>query len=153
MCFRLIFCFLCSCSLLFFTGPHIHLAGHSLLAASISHFLTAALNFHVFLPTKFVSLVFNHSLQLFLCYPRESNHKKRRKRHYFVVVSFYVISFQIKSWVAFGFLYLSTELSDIWYACGADGWSVGPAGGRTVTWLPKFLGCISYQIFLPIVLR
>ena len=48
----------------------------TLLAASISHCLTAALNFHVFLPTKFVSFVFNHSLQLFLCYPRECKHKK-----------------------------------------------------------------------------
>ena len=37
----------------------------TLLAASISHFLTAALNFHVFLPTKLVSFVFNNSLQLF----------------------------------------------------------------------------------------
>ena len=45
-----IFCFLCSCSLLF-SLPLIF----TLLAASISHFLTAALNFHVFLPTKFVS--------------------------------------------------------------------------------------------------
>ena len=34
----------------------------TLLAASISHCLTAALNFHVFLPTKFVSFIFNHSL-------------------------------------------------------------------------------------------
>ena len=33
----------------------------TLLAASISHCLTAALNFHLFLPTKFVSFVFNHS--------------------------------------------------------------------------------------------
>ena len=48
-----IYCFLCSCSLLFFTAPHFHLAGRSLLAASISHCLTAALNFYVFLPTKF----------------------------------------------------------------------------------------------------
>ena len=32
------------------------------LAANISHFLTAALNFPVFLPTKFVSFVFNNSL-------------------------------------------------------------------------------------------
>ena len=61
-----IFCLLCSCSLLFFTAPHFHLAGRSLLAASISHCLTAALNFHVFLSTKFVSFVFNHSLLLFL---------------------------------------------------------------------------------------
>ena len=38
----------------------------TLLAASISHCLTAALYFHVFLPTKFVFFVFNHSLQLFL---------------------------------------------------------------------------------------
>ena len=48
----------------------------TLLAASISHCLTAALNFHVFLPTKFVSFVFSHSLQLFLCYPRECKHQK-----------------------------------------------------------------------------
>ena len=34
----------------------------TLLVASISHCLTAALNFHVFLPTKFVSFVFNRSL-------------------------------------------------------------------------------------------
>ena len=34
----------------------------TLLATSISHCLTAALNFHVFLPTKFVSFVFSHSL-------------------------------------------------------------------------------------------
>ena len=40
----------------------------TLLVASISHCLTAALNFHVFLSTKFVSFVFNHSLVLFLCY-------------------------------------------------------------------------------------
>ena len=38
----------------------------ALLAANISRCLTAALNFHVFLPTKFVSFVFNHSLLLFL---------------------------------------------------------------------------------------
>ena len=60
-------CFLCSCSLLFFTAAHFHLAGRSLLGASISHFLTVALSFHVFLPTKFVSFVFDNSLQLFLC--------------------------------------------------------------------------------------
>ena len=57
-----IFCFLCSCSLLVFTGPHLHLAGRSVLAASNSHFLTVSLNFHVFLPTKFVSLALALSL-------------------------------------------------------------------------------------------
>ena len=51
----------------FFTAAHFHLADRSLLAASTSHFLTAGMKFHVFLPTKFVSLVFN----LFLCYLRK----------------------------------------------------------------------------------
>ena len=35
---------------------------YTLLAVNISHFFTTVLNFHVFLPTKFVSFVFNHSL-------------------------------------------------------------------------------------------
>ena len=56
VCVYPIFCLVCSCSLLFFTAAHFHLAGR------ISHFLTAALNFHVFRPTKFVSFVFNNSL-------------------------------------------------------------------------------------------
>ena len=62
VCAYLIFCFLCSCSLLFSTAAHFHLAGRSLLATSICHFLIAALNFHVFLLTKFVFFVFNNSL-------------------------------------------------------------------------------------------
>ena len=45
----------------FFTVAHFHLVGRSLLAVSISHFLTAVMNFYVFLPTKFISSVFNHS--------------------------------------------------------------------------------------------
>ena len=52
-----IFCLMCSCSLLFFIALIF-----TLLAASISHCLTTALNFHVFLPTKFISFVFKHSL-------------------------------------------------------------------------------------------
>ena len=81
-----IFCLLCSCSLLFFTAPH-NFSPCSLLTASISHCLTAALNFHVFLPRKFVSFVFNHSFWLFLCYPHEwKRQKQHRKRYNFVVV-------------------------------------------------------------------
>ena len=53
----------------FFTAAHF--PDRSLLAASISHFLTAAMKFHVFLATKFVSFVFN----LFLCYPRKCRHE------------------------------------------------------------------------------
>ena len=57
------------------------------LAASISHFLTTALNFRVFLPTKFVSFVFDNSLWLFLCSPRQCKHKKQlRQIRDFVVV-------------------------------------------------------------------
>ena len=60
----------------------------ALLVGSISHCLTAALNFQVFLPTKFVSFVFNHSLQLFLCYPRGSGKNIVEKRRFFVVFFF-----------------------------------------------------------------
>ena len=80
-----IFCLLCSFSLLFFTATHFHLAGRPLLAGhqhlSLSH---RHFEFSCFLPTKFASFVFNHSLQLFLCYPHECKHKKQhRKRHNF----------------------------------------------------------------------
>ena len=41
-----------------------------------------------------------------------------------------------------------------WYACGADGRSLGRAGGRcTVTWSPNFHGWVDYFVFLPTVLR
>ena len=45
----------------------------TLLAASISHCLTSALNFHFFLPTKLVAFVFNRSLQFFLSNNGEKN--------------------------------------------------------------------------------
>ena len=66
-----ILCFLYSCSLLFFTAAHFHLASRQHFS-----FFTAALNFHVFLPTQFVSFVSNNSLQLFLCFPRQCKNKK-----------------------------------------------------------------------------
>ena len=66
-----IFCLLCSCSLLFFTAAHFHFAGRQHFSLSHSRF-----EFSCFLPTKFVFFVFNHSLQLFLCYPRECKHQK-----------------------------------------------------------------------------
>ena len=77
-----IFCLLCSCSLLFFTAAHFHLAGRQHFSLSHSRF-----EFPCFSSTKFVSFVFNHSLQLLLCYPRDCKHQKyRRKRQDFVVV-------------------------------------------------------------------
>ena len=104
-----IFCLLCSCSLLFFTAAHFHLAGRSLLATSISHCPTSALKCHVFLPTKFFSFVFNHSLQLFLCYSRECNIKNNVEKEttwslFFLSKSpgSHAIFFQIKPELHFG---------------------------------------------------
>ena len=52
--------FMCAFIFHSFTPCWLLLVEHSLLAASISHSLTAALNFHVFLPMKFVSFVLSH---------------------------------------------------------------------------------------------
>ena len=99
-----IFCLLCSCSLLVFTAAHF-----TFLAASISHCLTAALKFHVFLPTKFVSFVFNHSLLLFLSNNVE---KDTTLLLFFLSKSLggHAIFFQIKPCVTFGLPYLLIEL-------------------------------------------
>ena len=145
---------------------------YTLLAASISHFLTAALNFHVFLPTKFVEK--DTTLLLFFLFKSPGGHaisfqqplpqgafrgfsrtisKARKKR------PGDKIAFQIKPWVAFGLPYLSwvsctCRLSYFTFVCLWFGRTDGRAGEREYeTWLPKFLGCIGYQIFLPMVLR
>ena len=77
-----IFCLLCSCSLFFFTAARFHLVGHQHFSLSDSRF-----EFSRFSSKTFASFVFNHSVQFFLCYPREHKHKKqRRERHDFVVV-------------------------------------------------------------------
>ena len=75
----------------------------TLLAASISHFLTAALNFHVFLPTKFVSLFsITRSFSFSVIHVRV-NIKNNAERDTTLLVFFlskspggHVISFQIK---------------------------------------------------------
>ena len=61
--------FLCSCSVLFFTAAYFHLAGRQHF--SFSHRL---FEFPCFFPMKFVSFVFNNSLQLFLWYRRQCRH-------------------------------------------------------------------------------
>ena len=81
-----IFCFLCSCSLLFFTAAHFHLAG--------------PLAFPIFSPPLWISMFFflRNSSPLFSVTRSSSfsiihvgvNKKLRRKRHDFVVV---VVSF------------------------------------------------------------
>ena len=57
-----------------------------------------------------------------------------------------MISLQIKPWVAFGFPYLLIELFYI-------GIPVVRTDGRTVTWLPNFLGWVDYHISLAMGLR
>ena len=109
----------------------------TLLASTISLCFTAALNFHVFLPTKFVSFVFNHllsqkdtTLLLFFLSKRPGGH---------------AISFQIKPWVAFGLPYLLIELFYIGMpVVRTDSRAVGRC---TVTWLPNFLGWVVYHFF------
>ena len=130
----------------------------TLLAASISHSLTAALKFHVFLPTTFVSFVFSHSLQLFLCYPRECKQQNNVEKDETLLLFFlskspggHSISFQIKPWVAFRLPYLLIELFYIGnHVVPTDSRAVGRC---TVTWLSNFLGWVVYHIFLPMMLR
>ena len=75
----------------------------TLLAASISHFLIAALNFHVFLPTKFVSFVFKTRSSSFSIIHVSGNIKNNAEKETTLLLFFlsksaggHVISFQIK---------------------------------------------------------
>ena len=102
----------------------------TLLAASISYFLSAPLNFHVFLPTKFVSFVFNNSLQLF---PVSVNIKNDVEKD----MTLLFFSFQKPGQPCdflpnktFSCIWVARPVDGVilhWYACGADtvGWSVG----------------------------
>ena len=89
----------------------------TLLAASISHFLTAALNFHVFLPTKFVSFVFKTRSSSFSIIHVSGNIKNNAEKETTLLLFFlskspggHVISFQIKPRVVCGLPYLMIEL-------------------------------------------
>ena len=107
----------------------------TLMATSISHCLTATLNFHVFLPTKFVSFVFNHLLLLFL-----SNNVEKDTTLLLFFLSkspgSHAISFQIKPWVAVWLPYLLIELFYI-------GMPVVQTASRAVGWCRSH----DYQIF------
>ena len=111
----------------------------TLLAANISHFLTAALYFHVFLPVR-------NSAPLFLITRSSSlsvihvsvNIKINAEKGTISLLFFlskspggHVISFQIKPWVAFGLPYLLIELFYIGMpVVRTDGRTVGRLGGR-----------------------
>ena len=62
-------------------------------------------------------------------------------------VGCHAISFQIEPWVAFGLPYLLIELFYIGMpVVRTDRWTYGHV-------ITKFLGCVDYHIFLPMVLR
>ena len=58
MCSPKNFLFVFLFAFILFTAAHFYLAGSSLLAASISHFLTAAVKFHVFFSNEIGLLCF-----------------------------------------------------------------------------------------------
>ena len=109
----------------FFTAAHFHLADRSLLAASISHLLTAATKFSRFSNSNDSSPLFSitgsssfSSIQVSL------NIKKKRQKDTTLLLFFlskspsdHAISFQIKPWVAFGLLYVLIELFILSLVC------------------------------------
>ena len=109
----------------------------SLLAASISHFLTSAMNFRVFLPTKFVSFVFYNSLWLFFVIHVGVKIKYNAEKYRTLLLLLFlskspgsdVISFQIKPWVTFGLPYL---LIGLFYIGMPVVRTDGRVGGRSV---------------------
>ena len=58
-----------------------------------------------------ISFVYNHSLQLFLCYPRDCRHQKYRRKRLDFIVGFY----SLKDWLAIRF-----PTKNISSVCGAD---------------------------------
>ena len=99
--------------------------------------LTAALKFHVFLPTTFVSFVFNHSVIHVSVNIKNNVEKDETLLLFFLSKSpgGHSISFQIKPRVAFRLPYLL-------YPCAADGLS----GVRPVGWSAG-VRSRDYQIF------
>ena len=83
----------------FFTASHFHLAGCSFMAASIPHFVTGAMKFHVFLPMK----------SLFFCF--QSKKKDTTLLLFFLSKSpgNNAIFLHMKPSVAFGLPYLLIE--------------------------------------------
>ena len=125
-------CRTCSCS--FFSLPLIF----TLVAASISYFPTAATKVSCCSSNrKNVSFVFYLSLCLSLFFSLSFAGLSP-------AFSFSLSLFRQKN-LKLPYLYFYIGMPVV----GTD----GRAGGCTVTWLPKFLGCTGYQIFLPKVLR
>ena len=129
----------------------------TLLDAGIFHCLTAALNFHVFLPTN-SSLLFSITRSssfsvIHVSVNIKNNVEKDTTLLFFLSKSpgGHVISFQIKPWVAFGLPYLLIELFYIGMPVVRTD---GRACGRSVYGhvLTKFSRMGSLPHFLPMVL-
>ena len=125
-----IFCFLCSCWLLFFTAAHF-------------------LNFHVFFLRNSSPLFSITRSSSFSIFHDSVNIKNRPKKTRLCCCFFFsgghVISFQIKPWVAPADWVILN-----WYACGADERSLARC---TVTRLTNFLGWVVYHNSLAMELR
>ena len=139
------FCFLCSCYLL---TPLIF----TLLAATISHFFTASMKFSCFFfqrnSSPWCSFTRSSSFSVIHMSVHIKNNVEKNTTFFFSKSP--------------GHSKLNLELHLGYHTCWLSYFFIvgvpvvrtdGRSGGRTVTWLPKFLGCIGYQIFSPMVLR
>ena len=126
----------------------------TLVAASTSHFLTAAINFHVILPTNRNWSPFNNLFfifcpsSFFVIYINVDIKIKLKER-----ISFVVVFLPLKAWVATQFI---TKTSGTWnakfYPSLHEGVDVR-TDVETIFSELKFAGCIDNQIFLPMVLH
>ena len=126
----------------------------TLVAASTSHFLTAAINFYVILPTNLNWSPFNNLFfifcpsSFFVIYINVDIKIKLKER-----ISFVVVFLPLKAWVATQFI---AKTSGTWNAKFYPSFHEGVdvrTDVETIFSELKFAGCIDNQIFLPMVLH
>ena len=108
----------------YFSLPHIF----TLLATSISHCLTAALNFHFFLPTKFVSITRSSSFSVIHVSVNIKNNVEKDT----TLLLFFLCKSPGGHAISFRCIWVAIPVDWIiwhWYACGADGRSGRQAVG------------------------
>ena len=107
---------------------------------------TAALNFHLFLPTK-SSLLFSITRSSsFSVIDVSVNIKNNVEKDTTLLLLFFFFKDRATMWLRCISVAIPVDWIILhWYACGADGLSGGRSVGRcTVTWLPNFLGWVVY---------
>ena len=112
----------------FFTASHFHLAGMSLLAASISHVLTVAMKLSCFSVTNFKSIALEFSmLSMWMQTSKITANtwsKKTRLCCCFFSLKVLVAKFPPKTpRAACGVIPVNWVIL-LWYACGVDGFTV-----------------------------